>query len=114
MKILPSILISAASGLYSWSEVIDTEPAKNGFFNLEYKIETAGTEVLFSWSGSSTSTGTFTPSATAIVSGVTSTGGPNSDGRYFKSFSPSIFPFIKIGAIATGTTASMNVALLME
>ena len=120
MKILQNILTSASSGAYTWSNIIDTRSADNGFFNLEWDITTgstvgsAGYGVTFAWAGCSTSTGTFTRSTTLIKEGGTSTSGPASDGKDFIGFGPEIFPFIKVGAKATGTTTALTAHLIMH
>lgn len=119
MKIFPAILTSASSGVYNWSEIFDTGHAKKGFFNLEYNITgtgglTTGDGVTFAWSGCSTSYGIFTRSATLIKEGGTSVSGPEGTGLDYIGFGPEVFPFIKIGALATGTTTQLIASLIMH
>lgn len=119
MKIFPVILTSASSGVYNWSEIFDTRHAKEGYFNLEYNITgvgglTIGDGVTFAWSGCSTSYGTFTRSSTLIKEGGTSVNGPEGTGSDYTGFSPEVFPFIRIGARATGTTTELIASLIMH
>ncbi len=104
MKIFSQVVTSASSGVWNYSNAIDlTRYTDNGFFNLEWNITGSGNSIAFNWSGSSSSTGTFTNSTdTVIKTAGTSISGPNGDGRDFKSFEPNLFPFIKIGAQAVG------------
>lgn len=119
MKIFPSVLTSASSGVYTWSEVFDTRHAREGFFNLEWNITgtgglTTGNGVTFAWSGCSVSTGTFTRSTTLIKEGGTSVSGPEGTGLDYIGFDVEPFPFIKVGAKATGTTTALIATLIMH
>lgn len=113
MKVFPQVLTSASSGVYNWSEVLNIYyDVSYERFNLEWHIQTSATTIDFAWSGSSTSTGTFARSGILIHSGTTSGSGENGDGRDFSRFEPRIFPFVKIGAKATGTTSTISCSLL--
>jgi hypothetical protein len=115
MKIFDQILTSASSGTWLWSDVVDTNHyAKNGYFNLEWNITGDGDGVTFAWSGCSVSTGTFTRSGTTIFYSGSSVNGIASDGRNFTTFSPDLFPFIKIGAWAKGTTTTLSASLIVS
>ena len=115
MKVFPEVLTSASSGIYNWSEVLDmTRHAKERNFTLEWDIETSATTVDFAWSGSSNYAGIYTRSATLIDSGVTSGSGPLVSGSSNVPFTPQLFPFMKIGGKATGTTSTISVSLIVE
>ncbi len=119
MKVFPEVLTSAVSGgdgiSYGWSPVFDiSRHAKNGFFNLEWDIATSGTTVRFAWSGSSSVAGTQTTGSPLIKSGASSGSGPNQTGRDFSGFDPEAFPFIRIGAAAEGTTATISTSLIVD
>jgi hypothetical protein len=116
MKIFPNVITSATSGGWNWSDALDiTRHADLGYFNLEWNI-TSGGAVTFAWSGCTSSTGTFTMSTTYIKTSGTSISGPAGDGRDFAGFGPSIFPWIRIGAYATGIgpcTAALSCSMIV-
>lgn len=119
MRVYPNLLTSAASGgdtkIYTWSTFLDvTRHAKERNFTLQWDVDTSATTVDFVWSGATSVEGTFLRSATDIVTGVTSADGPTSSGVSYVSFSPEIFPFMKIGTTTTGTTSTLSCHLVVE
>ena len=116
MKVYKNILTSGSSGLWNWSAAFPIfRHAKNGIFNLEWKIigEDLSTGVTFAYSGCSTEAGTYSASTGYIMLSATSVSGPNADGRDFSKFVPALFPFMKIGAQATGTTTTLDATLVV-
>ena len=113
MKVFDRILTSASSGAWNWSSALDMRHARNGYFNLEYNVTGSGDSIAIAWSGCSISTGTFTRSGTTILVSGSSITGIDGDGRGFATFSPDLFPFIKIGAWARGTTTALSCTLIV-
>jgi hypothetical protein len=90
-------------------------PAQNGVFSIEYLITGDGT-VTLSYTVCSTKTGTyFTPTnATSIVAGITKTSGSGGAGIGGISFTPPMFPWMKIVATETGTSNNAVVTLKLN
>jgi len=120
MKIFGSILTSATSGSYNWSEAFDTRHAREGFFTLFYNITGGCTKVVaaygvtFAYAASTSVTGTFIQSSILIKEGGTSTSGISGDGNNFIGFGSEVAPFIKVGAKATGDAAALTASLVMH
>lgn len=117
MKIYNSILTSASSGAWNWSSAYPIwRHAKNGFFNLTWNITGDASGVTFAYSGCSVENGNFITSSTTdyITTSGTSISGPAGDGKDFSGFSPPVFPYIKIGAWAWGTTTALTANLIVD
>lgn len=112
MKVFSGVIDSASSGAFNWSSPLDMRHAKNGFFNCVWNVTGAG-DVTFAFSGSTTGTGNFITSTDYIHTTSGSTSGPAGDGIDNRYFSPPIFPFLKIGARAVGTTTAVHVDLVV-
>lgn len=113
---------------YTNSSIIDVSNfSSQGNFNLWSCItgdlgkSNSGVSIIWdgNFSAHSGTTYWIIPTGTSFIrSNSTATGGPNSNGVDSASFSPSIFPFIRIKArhngSATTCTAKVNYALIFE
>ena len=118
MKLFPNLVTSATScgtGVtYTWSSALDVgRHLKNETYNLQWDVDTSATTVTLTWSGCTSAAGTYIESPTVITSGATSGSGPTYSGVSFISFTPELFPWMKIGAKATGTTSTISCHLIV-
>jgi hypothetical protein len=112
-----NVLESASSGVYNWSDAIPmhVKGHSGSTYFLSWDIHTAGTTINFAWSGSTRPVGSFIYSGASIISkDQTPLGGAAGDGRSFGSINLPPYPFVKIGATAAGTTATISATLLIN
>ena len=125
-------LTGVATGTYVSGTTIDvSRNSENGYFNLWSLItgdtggpgSASGVSIIWegNWitDGTSGSTYWITPTNTSFIrTSGTSVNGPKSNGMDSATFSPDIFPFIRIkarhGGSGTTSTAKVNYALITD
>ena len=121
MRVIENILSSACSGAWNWSDPIELyNYGKNGYLNVVYNITGDGT-VALAYSGSTQKNGIYVRESTSIATGGTSISGVSISsvsgvgGHDFVAFNAGLFPFIKIGAMAThNTTTALALSLVAD